>query len=631
MEALLLLTLNATSSSPLVPLLGVMELRSQGGEGGEGQLSDQDRATRSEVLKTVIDTELLEQLRLDSPLMAHLVSIQDDPAVLEHAAILGQLPANEALAEGKQGADAPDVTVTRTKSGEALKIEEPAPPVMHVPGAATLEEVHGAMDDWIKTLELCWPSQSVAGMLVWHASVLSDPVEACGKLQYLVRDAGHVMVTSTWDAQHDAALLAAELARQNLVVWGQGDERITGLSKQDRPVDDHNKLIPLPVTLSLGVGAASALVVLWTPRLLENAMCMAQIAYARCLGKQVLVVERCSFGLWRRNAPEDHELSLQAASPSSRGSSFSSEGSRWHDGDDKAKVNQDALPQVHDHHGRYLVVGPVQMRTFAESEQAPPSLISVTNKACPVLWASVELGARVKHKHKEDKLPHSALEERGSKEGGGAKAAGKETGAAKVDGHEKEPPKRMAVGFDEMAAAQDMAKAVQTVAAKETEKMLYELSAVAQRVSKRLGGIGMAPGVLAMRVKGHDARALILAQSLTRAESTGPGPAHVPRNGKGVDSADKAALQNGSVEHQGDNGHVTGPDVHVVHHDQAPNADEQRFLADLCHACRLQEEQMVVLGVLGSEDDVCVCVALLHLSVGKLLLSVFGVKALISL
>ena len=636
MEALLLLTLNVTSSSPLVPLLGVKDFRSQVGEGQlSDQLSDQDGAdapTRSEVLKAVIDTQLLELLRLDSALMTHLVSIQDDPTVLEHRAILGQLPANDPLPESEQGADAADAAVTRTQSGEALKIEEPSAPVILVPGAATLEEVHGGMDDWLKTLELCWPSQSVAGMLVWHASVLSDPVEACGKLQYLVRDAGHVMVTSACDAQHDAALLAAELATQNLVVWGQGDEQITGLSKQDRPVDADNKLIPIPVTLSLGVGAASALVVLWTARILENAMCMAQIAYARCLGKQVLVVERCSFGLWRRKSPEDHELSLQGASAAWRGSSSSSEGSRSRHGHGQAKVkhdalpqvNHDALPQVDDHHGRYLVVGPLQLGTFAESEQAPPSLISITNKACPVLWASVELGGRVKQKRKGDKLPHSAHEEGGSKGEGGASAAGRATDAVQVldneNGHDNVPPKRMAVGFDEMAAARGMAKEVETAAAKETEQMLYELCAVAQRVSKRLGGIGMAPGVLAMRVTGHDARALILAQhahSLSRAESTGPEGAQVRKNARGFPSADQAAQKNGSVERHGDSGHLAAADVHVVHDDQAPNADELCFIADLCRAAGLQEEQMVVLGVLGSEDDVCVCVALLHLSVGK--------------
>jgi hypothetical protein len=178
----------------------------------------------------------------------------------------------------------------------------------------------------------------------------------------------------------------------------------------------------------------------------------------------------------------------------------------------------------------------------------------------------------------------------------------------------------MAVGFDEMAAARGMAKEVETAAAKETEQMLYELCAVAQRVSKRLGGIGMAPGVLAMRVTGHDARALILAQhahSLSRAESTGPEGAQVRKNARGFPSADQAAQKNGSVERHGDSGHLAAADVHVVHDDQAPNADELCFIADLCRAAGLQEEQMVVLGVLGSEDDVCVCVALLHLSVGK--------------
>ena len=507
-QALVLLTYKVSAAAPAAPRVAARELGA--GPKQRSQLTDEemaDEVVRAQVVEAVLDLEFMETLKQDPALLKQLASIADDPALLDHVAILDKAaaPQEDLTDEAEGAAEGLSEATMRTGSGEALEIAEPGPEVWGKGGAAAaavLEEIHGGGDDMLARLEGGWRSDLLASTLAWQISNFAESSYAtitC--LEYLVRDSGHVIIVCPEERAQDEALLAQELARQHLVVWGQGDEKMTGLDKQDRPVDDKNSLIPLPTWLSLGVGACSAVLVLWTPRFEEDVRCVAQVVYARCLGKTILLLERCSNGLWERPLATDGDgggtscvmaLDSVPRSPSDASSDTSST-------DEVSTLPglevppasleavSDALADIDDHHGRYAVVGRLQLRPLSESECAPESLLAVSTLGSSVLWASADLGSYIKKPVKALKrvipahtvywmhptLRDLALKELALRELAKQKASAKREEEGRRDGEElndededkdKGPIKRMAVDYNEVAAAQEAAEAADLMA-----------------------------------------------------------------------------------------------------------------------------------------------------------------------
>ena len=515
MQALLLLTYNVTARSPVAPMVAARELGK--GPRQRGLMSDEeieDEMLRAEVLEAVMDLELMQTLKQDKTLLTQLSSIADDTAHMNHAAILAKAaaPPQDPSKERDVPRSALEDVVSRTDSGEALEIlDEEAEPraKARVGAAAVLEEIHGGGDDMMAGLERGWESDTLAATLVWQISNFSESAQAAGGcLDYLVRDSGHVIIACPSEGAEDEQTLAQELARQHLVVWGQGDEKMTGLNKQDRPVDSSNNLIPLPTWLSLGIGACSAVLVLWSPRFEEDVRCVAQVAYARCLGKTILLIERCSFGLWNEKLGES--TSEGAGRPSAaldlpRSPSEASENSSNDElselpelqaPPENLEIAADVQPHIDDHLGRYSVVGKLHLQRLSESEQTPEALIAIASQASSVLWASVNLGCYVKKPIKRLKqvipdhttywmhpaLRQLALREFALREAAKQKtsagpdsddeAAPKGTSASAEDDKDKGPKKRMAVDYNEVAAAEEAAEAARLMARHEVCRLV---------------------------------------------------------------------------------------------------------------------------------------------------------------
>lgn len=152
--------------------------------------------------------------------------------------------------------------------------------------------------------------------------------------------------------------------------------------------------------------------------------------------------------------------------------------------------------------------------------------------------------------------------------------------------------------------------------------MKVELVGIAQRVLRRLGGCGVCPGPLALRVSAQDARAMQLAKralAITRAESAAKREADL-----NASSSSDALLASGAAAPS------SRADVAIFHdgvsagasadqeHGALSSQDDDAFISDLAAATGLHHQQLVVLGSLGSGESACVCLALLHMSVGTL-------------
>jgi hypothetical protein len=631
LEALVLLTYSITTTSDVAPLL---ELRDIASAETAAQVSDRalaDQRIRAAVLGQVLDVEFLKLVRLQKGLMRYFAAVAEDASRFNHAAALAQV---EAKPEETKDADAKASTedsVVQTRAGESQEVtggedDESALLASQMPLASTaLEEVHSCMDVMMQAQEEEWPSDTLVSTLVWQAEELSkDTYDACGKLEHLVRDSGHVIVVAASDAKHEQALLAREIARHHMVVWGEGDEKITGLIKDDRPVDGANCLIPLPLWLSLGVGACSAIVVLWTPRFEEDVRCVAQVAYARCLGKTVVVVERCGYGLWQTPPPElvapppavEH-VRVPSDASDTAGAGPTADAQKQ-DQEKKEALRSDALPEVDDHHGRYAVVGLLYAGSFAESARAPDPFLAACKDETSVLWPTFELGTM------QQMMQRSRTTAETPDVDGKAQAAGSQERQGAVDKAEEgeKIPKRMAVGFDEIAAASAAGKAAMELSQMEAVKMQEELSHLAKRLVEKLCGFGSSPGPLAIKVSARDVRAILLAQRafhLSRSES----PARQLQSATEQDeqacssqlASDDTQLTVAATKTQPSGMH---PDDDS---DQGAALDERELICDLAAAAGLQSEQIVLLGMLGRGADPSLCFALLHITVGTLSLS----------
>ena len=159
--------------------------------------------------------------------------------------------------------------------------------------------------------------------------------------------------------------------------------------------------------------------------------------------------------------------------------------------------------------------------------------------------------------------------------------------------------------------------------------MQRELVGVAQRVVRRLGGCGICPGPLAIRVSAQDALAMQLATralAITRAEPAADKAVAVkpssPTTGlKGLKASASAASPASRVQAEVEtlDDEPAGGGSNQGDLAGLSSRDEHALISDLAAATGLQHEQIVVLGSLGSSDTASVCLALLHMSVGALL------------
>ena len=683
-EAILLLTYNVSADAPAAPLVQARDMTKE----EDVQLLDQDAVAENmhaEVFARIFHVETLTDVRQHRGLSTFLAAVCQDPSLLEHKALLAKHLCEVGVggtseADGRLGARE-GVQLMPACSGEADKNAAEDPETssdlvrLFPTRAAVMEELGAGGDEMLQEREDHWASESVCSTLSWQANELSGNVyEAISSLHFLVRDCGHLMLVAAADAGQEVEALAQQLVTQHLVVWGQGDEKITGLVKDDRTVDKRNRLIPLPPWLSLGVGAASALVVVWTPRVQLDVRFVAQVAYARCLGKPLVLIERCAQGLTVRRGHsaaayvaasksllpthKDQPAGLGEEETSrlgSRRASMSSEesGASSNAGDEVGQpVNEQAAEagqqcksdalHVDDQMGRYAVVGVVQARYLGESEAAPQSLIAVSMHGSSILWPTLELGKCDEGKRsKPDKmlvLKDGADLGRLDKPADVGKTAGTDTDSGA--GEEQEAPKRMAVGFDEIAAAAAAARVMRAVQEAENARAKEELDALAEEIKDALGGYGSVPGPLVAGVSAPDVRvvslgkrALIRAQSAAGSCEPQTDPCSPPNamttSDAGLLREDRdAALPRSQsppllVSHTPSQSarHAASPVQQTPDEDEtedvgAAEAEEHALAADLAAATGLRPEQIVLLGILKGSGRVSVCFALLHMSCG---------------